>query len=535
MPRCASGRQGSANTSRRPGTWQTHRPVELGPCVGCGGIYPPSAPFRGQPCTLRLRQPFMHPIRRCSSLLVPVVLAALGTAQSPPPGFVYETLSDGQLANATAMAFLPDGGLLITERATGRIRIFRDGVLQVAPWATVPVGSFSSFVEQGLLGIAVDPDYLVNRYVYVYYTEPTLNENRIGRLTEVGGIGTNLTVLTRPGEIPTDWYHNGGTMVFGHDGTLFVASGDNYTPSNAQDLSNLLGKVLRYELPNLTVPTDNPFAGSPIYSYGHRNHFGLAIHPVTGELYQTENGLAIQDEINRIVPGGNYGWPAVEGNHPAPNPAYVSPLSTYSPTTAPTGMTFYAGEHFPASYRNVMFFTDYNQNNIHAVTLNAAGTAVQSQVNFDTLPGAGYGVLAGPDGSLYVLTNDLGGYGADELGRYVYTGEPVPSAQFSAVSNRALGGTATICIHSVAGETVVPWIGLSRFAAPVPTPYGNWWVPTDAIGHPVTVPNDGRVYLPLSLPNNRSFLGLSLHLQGISTSASGDYVVTNPADLVLRG
>jgi glucose/arabinose dehydrogenase len=477
----------------------------------------------------------MHPIRRCSSLLVPVVLAALGTAQSPPPGFVYETLSDGQLANATAMAFLPDGGLLITERATGRIRIFRDGVLQVAPWATVPVGSFSSFVEQGLLGIAVDPDYLVNRYVYVYYTEPTLNENRIGRLTEVGGIGTNLTVLTRPGEIPTDWYHNGGTMVFGHDGTLFVASGDNYTPSNAQDLSNLLGKVLRYELPNLTVPTDNPFAGSPIYSYGHRNHFGLAIHPVTGELYQTENGLAIQDEINRIVPGGNYGWPAVEGNHPAPNPAYVSPLSTYSPTTAPTGMTFYAGEHFPASYRNVMFFTDYNQNNIHAVTLNAAGTAVQSQVNFDTLPGAGYGVLAGPDGSLYVLTNDLGGYGADELGRYVYTGEPVPSAQFSAVSNRALGGTATICIHSVAGETVVPWIGLSRFAAPVPTPYGNWWVPTDAIGHPVTVPNDGRVYLPLSLPNNRSFLGLSLHLQGISTSASGDYVVTNPADLVLRG
>lgn len=477
----------------------------------------------------------MLPIRRCSSFLVPLLLAALGTAQSPPPGFVYETLSDGQLLNATAMAFLPDGGLLITERATGRIRIYRDGVLQAAPWATVPVGSFSSFVEQGLLGIAVDPDYRNNRYVYVYYTEPTLNENRIGRLTEVGGSGTNLTVLTRPGEIPTDWYHNGGTMVFGHDGTLFVASGDNYTPSNAQDLSNLLGKVLRYELPNLTVPPNNPFAGSPIYSYGHRNHFGLAVHPVTGVLYQTENGLAIQDEINRIVPGGNYGWPAVEGNHPAPNPAYVSPLSTYSPTIAPTGMTFYTGEHFPPAYRNVLFFSDYNMNRIHAVTLNAAGTAVQNEVFFDSLPGGGYGVLAGPDGSLYVLTNDLGGYGADELGRYVYTGEPNPSAQLSAVSNRALGGTVTICIHSHDGDLVVPWLGFTRFAAPVPTIYGNWWVPTDVMGGLVPVIGDDRVYLPLSLPNNRSFLGLTLHLQAISLYTGTGYVVTNPSELVLRG
>lgn len=477
----------------------------------------------------------MLSIRSCRSVLAPVLLAAVGLAQSPPPGFVYETLSDGQLVNATAMAFLPDGGLLITERATGNIRIFRDGALQVQPWATVPVGSFSSFVEQGLLGIAVDPDYLNNRHVYVYYTEPTLNENRIGRLTESGGSGTNLTVLTRPGEIPTDWYHNGGTMVFGFDGTLFVASGDNYTPSNAQDLGNLLGKVLRYELPNLTVPTSNPFAGSPIYSYGHRNHFGLAVHPVTGVLYQTENGLAIQDEINRIVPGGNYGWPAVEGNHPAPNPAYESPLATYSPTLAPTGMCFYTGDHFPASYRNVWFFTDYNQNRIHAVTLNAAGDAMQSQVLFDTLPGAGYGVLSGPDGSLYVLTNDLGGYGADELGRYVYTGEPVPSAQFSAVSNKALGGTATMCIHSHPGDVVLPWIGLSRFPTAVPTIYGNWWVPTDAVGSPVTVPADGRIYLPLSLPNNRSFLGLSLHLQGISVYSGAGYVVTNPSELVLRG
>jgi len=462
-------------------------------------------------------------------------VASVALAQSPPPGFSYQTLSDGQLSSATAMAFLPDGGLLITERATGRIRMFRDGQLQAAPWATIPVGAFSSFVEQGLLGIAVDPNYLVNRYVYVYYTEPTLNENRIGRLTEAAGFGTNLTVLTRPGEIPTDWYHNSGTLTFGFDGTLFVASGDNYTSSNSQVLTNLLGKVLRYELPNLTVPANNPFPGSPIYSYGHRNMFGLAIHPVTGDLFSTENGLAIQDEINRIVPGGNYGWPVVEGAETVPNPAFVDPLRTYSPTLAPTGMCFYTGDHYPAAWKNVWFFTDYNMNTIHAVTLNATGTAVLSEVSFDSPPGAGYGVVSGPDGNLWVLVDDTGGYGADELGRYVHANESVPSAQLSAVSNKSLGGTVTGCVHSANNDIVVPWLSLSRFPTPVSTPIGNWWVPTDVVLSPMLVSADARAYFAFSLPNDRAFLGSSLHLQAISVFALPTLWMSNASELVLRG
>lgn len=475
------------------------------------------------------------PSFRLARFLLAVAIAATATAQSPPAGFTYQTLSDGQLQGATAMAFLPDGGLLITERVSGNVRIFRNGQLQAAPWATIAVGTASSFTEQGLLGIAVDPNHLVNRHVYVYYTEPTLNENRIGRLTEVGGVGTNLTVLTPPGAIPADWYHNGGTMVFGFDGTLYVSSGDNYISANAQTLGNLLGKVLRYELPNLTAPANNPFPGSPIYSYGHRNMFGLGIHPVTGVLYATENGLALQDEINRILPGGNYGWPLVEGAETTPNPALVDPLRTYAPTIAPTGMCFYAGDHYPASWKNVWFLTDYNAGRVRAVTLDASGSSVQGEVTFHQLPGSGYGILSGPDGNLWLLSNDLGGYGADELGRYVHANETVPSVQLSAVSNKSLGGTVTGCVRSIDNDIVVPWLSLSRFPTPVATPLGNWWVPTDVMLAPMLVSNDARVYFPFSLPNDRSFLGTSLHLQAVSVFAQPTLWLSNASELVLRG
>lgn len=475
------------------------------------------------------------PLLRSIRFLLATAVAAAATAQNPPAGFTYQTLSDGQLQGATAMAFLPDGGLLITERATGNIRMFRDGQLQATPWATVAVGTASSFTEQGLLGIAVDPNYLVNRYVYVYYTEPSLNENRIGRLTESAGVGTNLTVLTPPGAILADWYHNGGTMTFGFDGTLFVASGDNYVGANAQSLANLMGKVLRYELPGMTAPANNPFAGSPIYSYGHRNMFGLGIHPVTGALYATENGLALQDEINLIVPGGNYGWPMVEGTEPTPNPALVDPLRTYSPTVAPTGMCFYTGDHYPASWKNVWFFTDYNAGRVRAVTLDATGTAVLGETTFHQLPGSGYGIQSGPDGNLWLLSNDLGGYGADELGRYVHSNESLPSAQLSAVSNKSLGGTVTGCVRSSNNDIVVPWLSLSRFPTPVATPLGNWWVPTDVVLAPMLVAADERVYFPFSLPNDRSFLGTTLHLQAISVFALPTLWLSNASELLLRG
>ena len=463
--------------------------------------------------------------------LVPVL-----TAQAPPPGFTYETLVDGPLTGATAMAFAPDGRLFLTERMTGQIRVFENGALRATPWATVPIHHGGSYAEQGLLGIAVDPGFLLNHYVYVYYTEAGGAENRIARLEEVGSVGQNLTVLSPNGAIDSRAYHNGGAMVFGMDGTLFVATGDYQDTTRPQNLTSWCGKILRFTVPNLGVPANNPMAGSPVYSYGHRNQFGLAIHPQTGDLFQTENGGALMDEINRIVPGGNYGWPNVEGRELTPNPSYVDPLLWYQPTTAPTGCGFYAGENYPAAWQNAWFFADWNMNRLRAVTLDTAGQTVLSQSIFDTQTGAGYGVTMGPDGNLWYLTNDTGGYGADEIGRYVHQNEPMPSAHLTAVSNRSVGGAVTLGIHAHNGDIALPWMSLVRWSAPVPTPVGNQWVPIDAVMPLLFVTGDDRAYQGVSVPNDQAFIGMAIYMQAIVlTPTTSQLTATNPSKHVLRG
>lgn len=456
-------------------------------------------------------------------------------AQSPPAGFTYEMLVDGPLSSGTAMAFTPDGRLLVTERETGNIRVYQNGALSPTPWANVPTNGGGPWAEEGLVGIAVDPNFLNNRYVYVYYSDPSGSQSRIGRLQENGGFGTNLTVLSPNGALPSQLYHVGGPLVFGTDGTLFVATGDGFSSVDAQNTSSWLGKVLRFNVPNLTVPANNPFPGNPVYSYGHRNQFGLAIHPVNGGLYQTENGEALKDELNRIVPGGNYGWPQVEGNAVPPNPSFVEPIAWYQPTMAPTGCAFYWGSNYPASYKGVWFVAEYNQNRIRALTLDASGQQVVSQTIFDQPPGSGYGFVMGPDGNLWFLTNDTGGYGADELGRYVHQNEPVPSAHLMAVSNRSLGGAVTVGVHAHNGNLVVPWLSLTRFTSPVPTPFGNLWTTPDAMLPTSLVTGDNRVYAGVSVPNNPSFLGVSLYAQALVLDATGAFSMTNFSEHVLKG
>lgn len=470
------------------------------------------------------------------SLLAAAVLAASTSlsAQNPPPGFTYQTLVDGPLSSAVAMAFLPDGRLLLAERQTGLIRQFRNGALDPSPWATVPADSGGVYTEAGLVGIAVDPGFLSNRYVYVYYRESS-GSNRIARLQEVGGVGTNLTVLTAAGALGGNLYHNGGAMVFGHDGRLYVAVGDALGAAHAQNPAQWIGKVLRFAVPNLTVPPDNPFPGSPVYSLGHRNHFGLAVHPVTGVLYQTENGGVQMDELNRILPGANYGWPLYEGTEPSPDPAYEDPLAVFQPTIAPTGCCFYQGAHYPATYRNAWFFVDYNENQLHVAWLSANGANLVNQTVFDDLPGTGYAVLSGPDGNLWFLTNDNGGYGADELGRYVHQNEVLPSLQLSSVSNKTIGASMTMCVHAPNGSVAVPWTSLAHLPTPLPTAFGNLWVLADAWLPTMLVAADTRGYLGLPVPNAPSFLGAPLHAQAIVFEPTGIVRLTNPGELVIRG
>jgi glucose/arabinose dehydrogenase len=511
--------------------------VPRGDCVGLLAEYfsSPGKCLEFQPKPKSLVRTNMMLPRSIASLLA-LSLTAVAVAQNPPPGFTYQTLVDGPLIGATAMAFTPDGRLLLTERMTGQIRVFEEGVLQSTPWATVPIFNGGTYAEQGLLGIAVDPGFLQNHYVYVFYTEASGTQNRIGRLEEVNGVGTNLTVLSPNGILPSRTLHNGGPLLFGADGTLFCATGDYQDSTRPQDLNSWNGKILRFDVPNLTVPANNPFPGNAVYSYGHRNQFGLAIHPVTGDLFQTENGGAIMDEINRIVPGGNYGWPNVEGREPTPNASFIDPLSWYQPTTAPTGTSFYSGENYPAQYQNVWFWTDWNQNRVHAVTLDATGQNLLSEVQFDNPPGAGYGIVMGPDGNLWYLTNDTGGYGADEIGRYVHQNEPMPSAHLMAVSNRSLGGSVTVGVHAHNGNIVLPWLSTQRYSTPVPTPFGNQWVPVDAVMPLLFVIGDDRVYQGISIPNDLSFVGTAFYAQALVLDpATGQFSATNPARHVLRG
>ena len=461
--------------------------------------------------------------------------AAALIGQGPPPGFTHQSMAQG-LDNATAMAFAPDGRLFITERVTGRIRVFKDGVLQAAPWATVAVWGQPTWGEQGLLGIAVDPDFLNNGFVYVYYTETTGAQNVIARLQDLNGVGTGQTVLTPPNAIPSAWYHNGGPMVFGTDGTLFVATGDGWNnPSAAQDLSVWHGKVLRFEVPNLTIPASNPIPGSAIWSYGHRNQFGIAINPLNGALYQTENGTALADELNLIGPGGNYGWPRVEGNETVPDPGLVDPLLTFQPTIAPTGCCFYSGSNYPASYRYQWFVSDYNNNKVRAVTLDAAGKAVVAHTVFHGQAGGGYGVVMGPDGNIWQLMNDFGGYGANRLARYVYASEPNPAVNIMAVSNHWVGGAATVSVHGQNGGFGLAWMSTQRFAAPLVTPWGDGWVMPDAVLPLITISVDDRGYCGIPLPKDPSLLDLQVHVQGAALQPSGALVLTNATDCVLRG
>lgn len=179
--------------------------------------------------------------------------------------------------------------------------------------------------EGGVLGLAVSPEFATDRWLYVYHTSPT--DNRIVRIRYDETLHTDTTEVLVTG-IPRNKYHNGGRLRFGPDGMLYAATGDGQDPDTAQDVDNLGGKVLRLE-PDGSVPADNPFPGSYVWSYGHRNPQGLAFDS-QGRLWEQEFGNNVMDETNLIVKGGNYGWPACEGTTgDCDDPGLVAPVRTY--------------------------------------------------------------------------------------------------------------------------------------------------------------------------------------------------------------
>ena len=316
-----------------------------------------------------------------------------------------------------SLAFAPDGRLFISERP-GRVRVVTDGQLDPNPWITLPV---SANGEGGLMGLALDPDFAHDPWVYVCYTfdDAGTQENRISRLREINGRGDSEQILLDrfPGAI----VHNGCRLKFGPDGKLYATTGDSFQRSLAQDLGSLAGKILRLNRDG-TVPSDNPFGpASLIYSYGHRNPQGLAFDPQSGSLFETEHGPSGEvgfgnyDEVNIIVAGGNYGWPVVVG---APGlAAYRDPLLAFPDVAVPpAGATFYTATLIPQWTGN-FFFTSLRGEHLQRVVLDASHeqvVAIERLFEQDFYSGV-YGrlrdVVQGPDGALYVTTSNRDGRG----------------------------------------------------------------------------------------------------------------------------
>lgn len=335
-----------------------------------------------------------------------------GPSPTMTPEVVVETVVTG-LEAPWALAFAPDGRIFVTERP-GRIRVIIDGVLLTEPLATVEVlHEFGA--EAGLLGIAVDPEFESNHYVYVYHTyaDDLATWNRVLRLTEVGDEGRDLTVILD--RIPGSWVHNGGRIKFGPDGKLYITTGDAGRPELAQDVNHLPGKVLRIN-PDGSIPEDNPIPNSPVFTYGHRNPQGLAWHPISGEAYITEHGPAGRDEVNILRPGGNYGWPLAVGI--ALDARFVNPVFAFPEPTPPSGATFYTGKSLPAQWQNNFFFATLglytgSGRAIYRLELDPDkySTVRSAEPLFSNEYGRLRDIVEGPDGSLYFLTSNRDGRG----------------------------------------------------------------------------------------------------------------------------
>jgi glucose/arabinose dehydrogenase len=331
------------------------------------------------------------------------------------------------------MEFAPDGRLFVCEQGGG-LRVIKNGALLATPFVTL--SQISTSGERGLLGVAFDPNFASNQWVYVYYTSTAgMNtHNRVARFTAQGDVAQpgSETLILRLENLSSATNHNGGAIHFGTDGKLYVAVGDNANGSNSQTLSNRLGKVLRIN-PDGTIPGDNPFFNTAsgdnraIWTLGLRNPFTFAVQPGTGRIYINDVGESSWEEVNEGAPGANYGWPNTEGA--TSNPAYRTPIFTYprgfdgTSGCAIAGGTFYNPQNvqFPSSYNGVYFFSDYCSGWIRYLNP-AAGNSVSA---FAT--GLDYPVdlKVSSDGALYYLAR---GHGRGDNGVYkiVYTAANAP-------------------------------------------------------------------------------------------------------------
>jgi glucose/arabinose dehydrogenase/regulation of enolase protein 1 (concanavalin A-like superfamily) len=342
-----------------------------------------------------------------------------------PPGFAKTQLAHG-LKNPTVLAFAPNGDTYIGEQG-GTILIYRNGQVLSTPLGTIP--NVYGQYEEGLLGIALDPNYATNGYMYVSYTVSVTNAagtvqqfSRLSRFTvQNGALNPATEKVYYQGNQVQNPHHPGNTVKIGPDGkTIWWSVGDNVPAiSNAQTLTNIYGKILRFNLDG-SIPADNPFvnvnlnaSGLPrpsnyIYAYGLRNPFRFTFLP-NGKAMTADTGSPyiydVWESVDTIQAGGNYGWPFYSG--PSYSSGYLSPTYFYGHAPADgavSAIAAYTGSTFPSAYDHVVFVGDYQKQTIEAVSFDPTYTAETSDTVFDSAAGTIADLEEGPDGNLYYVS-----------------------------------------------------------------------------------------------------------------------------------
>jgi len=357
-------------------------------------------------------------VHRWLTFIVLVFVAGLLQLQGAtlPSGFTEAQFGSNVGGTPTAMEFAPDGRLFVCLQG-GQVRVIKNGALLATPFLSLSVTSVG---ERGLLGVAFDPNFAANQFVYVYYTTSAAPiHNRISRFTANGDVAAagSETVLADLDNLSTATNHNGGAIHFGPDGKLYAGVGENANSANSQTLANRLGKILRINSDG-TIPTDNPFfntasgANRSIWALGLRNPYTFGFQPGTGRMFINDVGQDTWEEINDGIAGSNYGWPTCEGACMPANTNFRDPLFQYGHDTSSTtgcaivGAAFYnpAVNQFPATYLGKYFFADLCSGWIRVFdpstgSASAFATGISTPVDLHV----------GPDGCLYYLAQGNGG------------------------------------------------------------------------------------------------------------------------------
>src|SRR5947208_16342895 len=452
-----------------------------------------------------------------------ILVSARAIAANLPTGFTEVQVGGNLSGSLTAMAFAPDGRLFVCQQG-GQLRVIKNGVLLSTPFVSLTVDSSG---ERGLLGIAFDPDFATNHYLYAYYTVATSPiHNRVSLFTAAGDTAApgSEAVILELDSLSSATNHNGGAIHFGPDDRLYIGVGENANGSNSQTLSNLLGKMLRINADG-TIPTDNPFYNSAtgnnraIWALGLRNPFTFAFQPGTTRLFINDVGQSTWEEIDDGIAGSNYGWPTTEG--PTSNPAFRSPIYFYGHGTSDTtgcaivGGAFYNPPvpQFPSSYIGKYFFADLCSGWIRvfdpsAGTATGFATGIVNPVDLQVGPGGALYYLAqGSGGQVFRLSAlpaqalNISGRARVETGQgVVISGFIVTGAPPKRVGVRALG--PSLANFGISGPLADPILQLNRGDGSLVMVNDNWknTQQAEVTGAGLAPSNDREAALIATLP-----------------------------------